>query len=276
MEEENKVLETETNQENNQTPSTDSEAANKETPVETTPVEEEKVEAAVEETKVETPAEAKEEVKAEEVKEEKASDKEAETKKGKASKETKAENKEEKGEEGKTSEEAQKGGKRPPRNFKPRKEEKEFTERVVKINRISKTVKGGKRMRFSALVVIGDSKGRYGFGMGKSIETPEAIKKAIASAKKQLKKVEIVEGDTIAHEIVGKFGATQVYLKPAPEGTGLVAGGAVRAILELAGIKNIYSKIYGSRTQMNVVKATVSGLTGLKSYTKVKQIRYNK
>ena len=131
-------------------------------------------------------------------------------------------------------------------------------------------------MRFSALVVIGDSKGRYGFGMGKSVETPEAIKKAIASAKKQLQKVEIVEGDTIAHEIVGKFGATQVYLKPAPEGTGLVAGGAVRAILELAGIKNVYSKIYGSRTQMNVVKATVNGLVSLKSYTKVKQIRYNK
>lgn len=269
--EENKVQETEnTNLENNQVEETKvetaaeevkAEEAKVETPVEETKVEETKAEAPakeekVEETKVEEKAEVKEETKVD----------------SKPNKEAKEGKKEEKaGEENK-----ERNFKKAPRNFKPRKEEKEFAEKVVKINRISKTVKGGRRMRFSALVVIGDSKGRYGFGMGKSAETPEAIKKAIASAKKQLQKVEIVEGDTIAHEIVGKFGATQVYLKPAPEGTGLVAGGAVRAILELAGIKNVYSKIYGSRTQMNVVKATVNGLVSLKSYAKVKQIRYNK
>ena len=264
MEEENKVLETQPSdtQENKPNP----EEAAKEEVVETSQVEAAPAEAAPEATPVDTaPVEEKKEA-ANEKKEAKKEEK------GKPSKEEKAAE----GKENKEGEETTRGGKKPPRAFKPRKEEKEFIERVVKINRIYKTVKGGKRMRFSALVVIGDSKGRYGFGMGKSIETPEAIKKAIACAKKQLNKVEIVEGDTIAHEIVGKFGATMVYLKPAPEGTGLVAGGAVRAILELAGIKNVYSKIYGSRTQMNVVKATVNGLTGLKSYAKVKQIRYNK
>ena len=271
--EENKVQETEnTNLENNQVEETKVETATEEVKAEEAKVETPVEETKVEETKAEAPAK---EEKVEETKvEEKAEVKE----------ETKADskpNKEEKAKEGKKEEKAgeetkERNFKKAPRNFKPRKEEKEFAEKVVKINRISKTVKGGRRMRFSALVVIGDSKGRYGFGMGKSAETPEAIKKAIASAKKQLQKVEIVEGDTIAHEIVGKFGATQVYLKPAPEGTGLVAGGAVRAILELAGIKNVYSKIYGSRTQMNVVKATVNGLVSLKSYAKVKQIRYNK
>lgn len=153
--------------------------------------------------------------------------------------------------------------------------EKEFEERIIKVSRITKVVKGGKRMRFSALIVIGDHKGRFGYGLGKSNEVPDAIKKAVSSANKDLHKVSIVKG-TITHITVGKFGATQVYLKPAPEGTGLVAGGAVRAILELAGIKNVYSKIYGSRTQSNVVKATIDALNKLKSYPEVALVRYGK
>ena len=111
----------------------------------------------------------------------------------------------------------------------------EFDEKVVKISRVAKTVKGGKRIRFSALVVIGDKKGKYGYGLGKSGEVPEAIKKAVTAARRNMFHLAIVKGDTIAHPVMGKFGATQVFLKPAPEGTGLVAGGAVRAILELAG-----------------------------------------
>lgn len=162
------------------------------------------------------------------------------------------------------------------RNKQPRRAEikKEFDERVIKISRVTKVVKGGKRMRFSALVVIGDKKGRFGYGLGKSNEVPDAIKKAVSSANKDVKKVVLVKGvNTITHTIVGKFGATSVYLKPAPEGTGLVAGGAVRSILELAGVKNIYSKIYGSRTQSNVVKATIDALSKLKTYEQIQLVR---
>ena len=162
-------------------------------------------------------------------------------------------------------------GRRP---FRP--EEKLYEEKVVKISRVSKTVKGGKRMRFTALVVIGDGKGKYGYGLGKSIEVPEAIKKAIASARKNLFKVQITKNGSITHPVMGRFGATKVFLKPAPEGTGLIAGGAVRAILELAGVKNVYSKIYGSRTQTNAVKATVDGLTQLKTYDEILTKRYGK
>ena len=160
------------------------------------------------------------------------------------------------------------------RSFRP--EEKLYEEKVVKISRVSKTVKGGKRMRFTALVVIGDGKGKYGYGLGKSIEVPEAIKKAIASARKNLFKVQITKNGSITHPVMGRFGATKVFLKPAPEGTGLIAGGAVRAILELAGVKNVYSKIYGSRTQTNAVKATVDGLTQLKTYDEILTKRYGK
>lgn len=152
----------------------------------------------------------------------------------------------------------------------------EFDEKVVKISRVAKTVKGGKRIRFSALVVIGDKKGKYGYGLGKSGEVPEAIKKAVTAARRNMFHLAIVKGDTIAHPVMGKFGATQVFLKPAPEGTGLVAGGAVRAILELAGVKNVYSKIYGSRTQTNAVKATVDGLGQLKDYKQIAFVRYGK
>ncbi len=160
------------------------------------------------------------------------------------------------------------------RSFRP--EEKLYEEKVVKISRVSKTVKGGKRMRFTALVVIGDGKGKYGYGLGKSIEVPEAIKKAIASARKNLFKVQITKNGSITHPVMGRFGATKVFLKPAPEGTGLIAGGAVRAILELAGVKNVYSKIYGSRTQTTAVKATVDGLTQLKTYDEILTKRYGK
>lgn len=164
------------------------------------------------------------------------------------------------------------GGKR----FSGRKEEQEYNEKIVKISKVTKVVKGGKRMKFTALTVIGDGKGKYGYGLGKSGEVPEAIKKSLNVAKRNVSKIEIAKGDTVAHSVMGKFGATQVFIKPAPEGTGLVAGGAVRAILELAGIKNVYSKIYGSRTQTNVVKATIDGLKQLRDFKSVEATRYGK
>lgn len=158
---------------------------------------------------------------------------------------------------------------------KPRAEEpKEYEEVVVDINRIAKTVKGGRRMRFSALVVIGNKKGKFGFGTGKAAEVPDAIKKALEAAKRNTYEIHIVKkGSTIAHETIGNFGATHVFLRPAPEGTGIIAGGAVRAILELAGIRNVTSKVYGSRASINVIRATTKGLTGLKSYAEVQALR---
>lgn len=163
-----------------------------------------------------------------------------------------------------------KDGMRPRR---PREEEKEFEERVVAINRVSKTVKGGRRMRFSALVVIGDGKGRYGFGTGKAGEVPDAIKKALEQAKRRTYRLYMVKGDTIPHEVFGKYGACSVYLKPAPEGTGIIAGGPVRAILELAGVRNVVSKVYGSRAPINIIRATHEGLSGVKTYGKLKVLR---
>lgn len=155
----------------------------------------------------------------------------------------------------------------PRRNSRPRRTpvQKDYEERIVHISRISKTSKGGRRMKFSALVVIGNGKGKYGYGIGKSIEVPEAIKKALASAKRDLRTLPIVKNDTIPHTVNGHFGACKVFLKPAPAGTGIVAGGPVRAILELAGVKNVYSKVYGSRSSINVIKATVDGLMQLKT-----------
>jgi small subunit ribosomal protein S5 len=156
---------------------------------------------------------------------------------------------------------------------RPREEVKEYEEVVVEINRIAKTVKGGRRMRFSALVVIGNKKGKYGFGTGKAAEVPDAIKKALEAAKKNTFQLHIVKGATIAHEIIGKFGACEVFLKPAPEGTGIIAGGPVRAILELAGIRNVTSKVYGSRAPINIIRATNNGLQNLKSYAQVQALR---
>ena len=165
-------------------------------------------------------------------------------------------------------------GKGPRGERRPRAEEpKEYEETVVEINRIAKTVKGGRRMRFSALVVIGNKKGKYGFGTGKAAEVPDAIKKALEAAKSNTFELHVVKGGTLAHEIIGKFGACSVFLKPAPEGTGIIAGGPVRAILELAGIRNVTSKVYGSRAPINIIRATHNGLSNLKSYKAVQALR---
>jgi len=152
-------------------------------------------------------------------------------------------------------------------------EEDEYQDRVVDINRISRTEKGGKHIRFDALVVIGDGKGHYGFGLAKSGEVPDAIKKSLTSAKKKLYTLHIAKGNTLAHEVEGCYADTKVFLKPAPAGTGIIAGGAVRAILELAGIKNVYSKVYGSRTPINVIRATHAGLQSMKEYEKIMVLR---
>lgn len=159
------------------------------------------------------------------------------------------------------------------RGRRPERQEKQYEERVVAINRVSKTVKGGRHMRFSAVVVVGDGKGKFGFGTGKAMEVPDAIKKALEAAKKNMFRVHMVKGDTIPHEVEGIFGATKVFLKPAPEGTGIIAGGPVRAILELAGVKNIYSKVYGARRPINILRATTAGLQSLKTYGEVKALR---
>ena len=156
----------------------------------------------------------------------------------------------------------------------PREQKDDMEERVVFINRVSKTVKGGRRMKFTALVVVGDHKGHYGFALAKAAEVPDAIKKATEAARKKLYTIELIgKGNTISHEIVGKFGACNVYLKPAPEGTGIIAGGPVRAVLELAGVQNVCSKVYGSRAPINIVRATNHGLCNLKSYKQMKTLR---
>ena len=142
----------------------------------------------------------------------------------------------------------------------------------VTINRVSKTVKGGRIMRFAALMVVGDENGHVGFGMGKAAEVPEAMRKAIEDAKKNMIEIPLVNG-TIPHEIVGEFGAGRVLLKPAPEGTGIIAGGAVRAVLELAGVKNIRTKCLRSNNVTNVVKATFEGLKALRTAEEVAALR---
>ncbi len=150
-----------------------------------------------------------------------------------------------------------------------RRQESEFQEKMVAINRVSKTVKGGRNMRFAALVVIG---GRVGCGIGKAVEIPEAARKAAEDAKKHLIHVSM-KGTTIPHETIGRFGTGEVVLMPAPEGTGVIAGGPARAVLELCGVKDIRTKSYGSNNPINMVKATIEGLASLRTAEEVAKMR---
>ena len=159
-------------------------------------------------------------------------------------------------------------------NKAPRRQEEKdgLCKKLICVNRVTKVVKGGRKMRFAALVVVGDEKGRVGCGMGKANEVPEAIDKASAQAKKSMKKVALV-GTTISHETVGKFGRGSIVMLPAEEGTGVIAGGPVRAVMEAAGIKNIRTKSHGTSNPINMVKAALEGLYGLKSAEDVAALR---
>ena len=153
-----------------------------------------------------------------------------------------------------------------------RREEKEFQEKMVSINRVAKVTKGGTTFRFAVLMVIGDGKGRVGCGIGKATEIPEAARKATEDAKKHLVKVSL-KGTSIPHETVGNFGTGKVLMLPAPEGTGVIAGGPARAVLELCGVKDIRTKSYGSNNPINMVKATIEGLASLRTAEEVAKLR---
>ena len=158
-------------------------------------------------------------------------------------------------------------------NKTPNNEAPEFIEKVVYLNRVSKTVKGGRVMKFSALVVVGDGKGTVGYGLGKAAEVSEAILKGITDAKKNMTKISLADHGTIPHEVTGIFGAGKVLMRPAPEGTGVIAGGAVRAVMEAVGIRNITARCLRSNNPQNVVKATMVGLKSLRSPEQIAAIR---
>ena len=149
----------------------------------------------------------------------------------------------------------------------------ELTEKVVSINRVTKVVKGGRNFRFTALVVVGDGKGHVGAGLGKATEIPEAIRKGKEDAAKKLIKVAMDDNDSVTHDVIGKFGSASVLLKKAPDGTGVIAGGPARAVIEMAGIKNIRTKSLGSNNKQNVVLATIEGLKGVKTPEEVAKLR---
>ena len=163
------------------------------------------------------------------------------------------------------------GGRRNQRDENP-----EFTDRLVAINRVSKTVKGGKRFGFAALVVVGDQKGRVGFGKGKAKEVPEAIRKATEQAKRQMIRVQLREGRTLHHDMQGRHGAGKVVMRTAPEGTGIIAGGPMRAVFEMLGVKDVVAKSIGSQNPYNMIRATINGLTKQSSPRSVAQRRSKK
>ena len=151
-----------------------------------------------------------------------------------------------------------------------------YVEQVVSINRVTKVTKGGRHMRFAATVAVGDKKGRVGLGTGKSNDVPDAIRKALQAAQKNVIKIELVEGRTISHEVIGKCGAARVMIKPAKAGTGIVAGGPVRCVLELAGIRDVVSKSFGSNTQINTAKATLNALKAQRTAEHIASLRGKK
>ncbi len=164
------------------------------------------------------------------------------------------------------------GNQRFERNNDRRGDDNMFEEKVVTIRRVTKVTKGGRHFRFAAVVVIGDKKGRVGFGTGKANEVPDAIKKAIKEAKKQLVKVPLV-GTTVPHEVIGHFGAGKVLIKPARKGTGVIAGGPARAVIELAGLTDVYTKSLGSNTTINMIRATLDGLRNLRTIDQIAKLR---
>ncbi len=164
------------------------------------------------------------------------------------------------------------GNQRFERNNDRRGDNNMFEEKVVTIRRVTKVTKGGRHFRFAAVVVIGDKKGRVGFGTGKANEVPDAIKKAIKEAKKQLVKVPLV-GTTVPHEVIGHFGAGKVLIKPARKGTGVIAGGPARAVIELAGLADVYTKSLGSNTPINMIRATLDGLRNLRTINQIAKLR---